>query len=137
MLKMGTDGKSVSLKYKNTTLDNHHGGLVLYNGHVFGSNWENNSRGNWVCMDWDSGEISYEESWDSKGSMVMAEELLYAYNERGNVGLIQPDPAGFNVISQFKITKGAGPHWAHPFIADGKLFLRHGDVLMVFDLKAE
>jgi hypothetical protein len=86
-------------------------------------------------MDWASGDIKYEEKWDSKGSLVMADGLLYGYNERGNVGLIKPDPAGFNVISSFKITEGAGPHWAHPFVADGKLFMRHGEVLMVFEIK--
>ncbi len=134
MLKMGADGKSVSKKYTNTVLDNHHGGLVLYNGHVYGSNWSNNSKGNWVCMDWDSGDIKYEEEWGSKGSLVMADGLLYAYNERGNVGLIQPETDSFKVISEFKITKGAGPHWAHPFVSNQKLLIRHGDVLMVYDI---
>ncbi len=134
MLKMGADGKSVSPKYINTVLDNHHGGLVLYNGYVYGSNWSNNSKGNWVCMDWDSGDIKYEEEWGSKGSLVMADGLLYAYNERGNVGLIQPETDSFKVISEFKITKGAGAHWAHPYIADQKLLIRHGDVLMVYDI---
>ena len=136
MLKMSADGKSVSKKYGNKILDNHHGGLVLYNGNVFGSNWLNNNTGSWVCMDWDTGDIKYEEKWDSKGSMVMADGLLYGYNERGNVGLINPDTNSFDIISTFKITEGAGPHWAHPFIADGKLFMRHGEVLMVFDIKA-
>jgi hypothetical protein len=51
------------------------------------------------------------------------------------VGLVKPDPDGFEGISQFRITKGAGPHWAHPFISDGKLLMRHGDVLFVFDIK--
>ncbi len=136
MLKMSADGKSVSEKFVNKTLDNHHGGLVLYNGHVFGSDWINNNTGNWTCMDWDTGEISYDEKWVSKGSLVMADNLLYAYNERGNVGLFQPTTDGWHPISEFKITKGAGPHWAHPFIADGKLFMRHGDVLLVYNIKA-
>ena len=65
----------------------------------------------------------------------MADGLLYAYNERGNVGLIEPNPDSFKVVSQFKLKGGAGPHWAHPFIADGKLFLRHGEVLFVYDIK--
>jgi len=51
------------------------------------------------------------------------------------VGLVKPDPNGFDVVSQFRITKGAGPHWAHPFIADGKLLMRHGEVLFVYDIK--
>jgi outer membrane protein assembly factor BamB len=34
------------------------------------------------------------------------------------------------------VNGGTGPHWAHPFISDGKLYLRHGDVLMVYNIKA-
>ncbi len=135
MLKMDSTGTSVTEKFIDQTFDNHHHGVILHDGHLYGSNWQNNKRGKWICMKWDTGEIVYVENWDTKGAIVMADGLLYCYNEKGNVGLVKPDPKEFEVISQFKITKGAGPHWAHPFIADGKLLLRHGDVLMVYDIK--
>lgn len=135
MLQMDTLGQSVSEKFIDRTLDNHHHGLILYDGYLYGSNWYNNKRGRWVCMKWDTGEIKYVDEWDTKGSMIMADGLLYCYNEKGTVGLVKPDPEGFEVISEFTITQGAGPHWAHPFIADGKLLIRHGDVLMVYDIK--
>ncbi|MCF6333988.1 MAG: hypothetical protein L3J11_11955, partial [Draconibacterium sp.] len=134
MLKMDSTGTSVSEKFTDHTFDNHHHGVIYYDGYLYGSNWENNRRGKWVCMKWDTGEIKYVESWDTKGNIIMADGLLYCYNEKGNVGLVKPDPNGFDVISQFKITEGAGPHWAHPFIADGKLLVRHGDVLLVYDI---
>jgi len=136
MLKMDSTGTSVSEKYTSRTLDNHHHGVILHDGHVYGANWYNNKQGRWVCMVWDTGEIKYVDDWDTKGALVMADGLLYAYNERGNVGLVNPDPDGFEIVSEFRITKGAGPHWAHPFIKDGKLFMRHGDVLLVYDIKA-
>jgi len=135
MLKMDSTGTFVSEKFIDHTFDNHHHGVILYDGYLYGSNWQDNKRGKWVCMDWNTGEIKYETEWDTKGALVMADGLLYAYNEKGNVGLIKPDPNGFQIISQFKITKGAGPHWAHPYIADGKLLIRHGDVLMVYNIK--
>jgi outer membrane protein assembly factor BamB len=135
MIKMAADGKSVSEVFTDTIFDNHHHGVILTDGYLYGSNWRDNKRGNWVCMKWDTGEIMYETEWDTKGAMVMADGLLYCYNEKGNIGLVTPDPSGFKVISEFKITEGAGPHWAHPFIADGKLLIRHGDVLMVYDIK--
>ncbi len=135
MLKMDSTGTSVTEKFTDHTFDNHHHGVIYYDGYLYGSNWQNNKRGKWVCMKWDTGEIVYVDSWDTKGAMIMADGLLYCYNEKGNMGLVKPDPKGFEVISQFKIKKGAGPHWAHPFIADGKLLLRHGDVLMVYDIK--
>lgn len=137
MLKMDSTGTSVSEKYISRTLDNHHHGLVLYDGHLYGSNWFDNRRGRWVCMVWDTGEIKYVDDWDTKGALVMADGMLYAYNERGNVGLVKASPEGFGVVSQFSIKKGSGPHWAHPFIADGKLLMRHGEVLLVYDIKSE
>ncbi len=135
MLEMDTLGTSVSEKYIDHTLDNHHHGLILHDGHLYGSNWFDNRRGRWVCMVWDTGEIKYVADWDTKGALVMADNMLYGYNERGSVGLIKPDADNFEVVSQFKVTKGAGPHWAHPFIADGKLLIRHGEVVMIYDIK--
>lgn len=137
MLKMDSTGTSVSEKYRGRTLDNHHHGVILHDGHIYGSNWYNNKQGRWVSKVWDTGEIKYVEPWDTKGALVMADGMFYAYNERGNVGLIEPDPEEFKVVSEFRITDGAGPHWAHPFISDGKMLIRHGDVLMVFDIKAK
>src|SRR5665811_2328369 len=129
MLKMDSTGTSVTEKFIDHTLDNHIGGVIQNDGYIYGSNWFNNSRGRWVCMKWDTGEIKYVADWDTKGAVVLADGLMYCFNERGNVGLVKPDPNGFEIISQFKINKGSGPIWAHPFIADGKLFLRHGEVL--------
>jgi len=136
MLVMDSTATSVKEKYTSRTLDDHHHGVVLHDGHLYGSNWYNNKQGRWVCMVWDTGEIKYVEDWDTKGALVMAGGMLYAYNERGNIGLIEPHPDEFKLVSEFRITDGAGPHWAHPFISDGKMLIRHGDVLMVFDIKA-
>lgn len=136
MLKVAPDGRSVSEKFVNTVFDNHHHGVILKDGFLYGSNWTSNSQGNWVCMDWATGEIKYEAEWQTKGAMVMADDMLYLYNEKGSVGLVKPDPAGFKVVSQFKVSKGSGTHWAHPFIAHGNLYLRHGEVMLVYNLKA-
>lgn len=135
MLKMDPSGTSVSEKFIDNTLDNHHHGMILSGDYLYGSNWQDNRRGKWVCMDWNTGEIKYEEEWDTKGAVVMADGMLYAYNERGSVGLIKPDPEKFEIVSQFKVTKGAGPHWAHPYITDGKLLIRHGEALLVYDIR--
>ncbi|MFA5218949.1 MAG: alcohol dehydrogenase, partial [Bacteroidales bacterium] len=68
--------------------------------------------------------------------IIFADGLLYLMEERtGNVALVKPDPTEFRMISTFKLEGGTGPFWAHPAIYDGKLYLRHGDVLMVYDIK--
>ena len=118
-------------------MDNHHHGVIEIDGKIYGSNWLNNNSGKWVCLDWNTGKVEYVADWFTKGSMVYADGMLYVYEEKtGNVGLVKPDPKGFEVVNSFKVNKGTGPHWAHPFIANGKLFLRHGDFLMVYNIKA-
>ena len=138
MLKLSADGKSVSLKWTNDVLDSHHGGVVLVDGFIYGSNWLNNGNGNWVCLDWNTGEVKYEEKWLNKGSIIYADGLLYLYEEKqGHVGLVKPEPDAFKIISSFKIEDGTGPHWAHPSIYDGYLLMRHGEVLLVYNIKKE
>jgi outer membrane protein assembly factor BamB len=136
MLKVNDDVTSIEEVYTSTLLDNHHHGIIELDGYLYGSYWIHNNAGAWACIDWDTGEVMYDEEWHSKGEMVYADGLFYVYNEKsGHVGLVEPTHSGFNVISEFKIEKGRGPHWSHPYIFDGKLFLRHGDVLMVYNIK--
>jgi len=136
MLQLSDDGNSVSLKWTNDVLDTHHGGVVLVNGYIYGSNWINNGNGNWVCLDWDTGKVMYEEKWHNKGSVIYADNRLYIYEEKqGHVGLVEPDPSGFKLKGDFLIKERIGPHWAHLGIFDSMLFVRHGSALMIYDIK--
>lgn len=137
MLTMGEDGKSVTEKWSNMVLDNHHHGLIELDGNIYGSNWISNSKGKWVCQDWNTGETRYETDWQNKGEIIYADGLFYILDEKGgNVALVNPNPQSFDVISTFKLQGGSGPFWSHPFIANGKLYLRHADVLFVYNIKA-
>lgn len=136
MLSMAADGRSVSLKWTNPDFDNHLGGVVKIGDYVYGSNWINNGKGNWICVDWNTGKTMYETLWHNKGSIISADGMLYCYEEKtGNLALVNPNPEKFDIVSSFKIEKGTGPHWAHPAIFDGKLFVRHGEYLGVYNLK--
>lgn len=135
MLKVDSSGSGVSKVFVDHTFDNHHHGGILIDGYLYGSNWQNNGKGKWVCMNWERGEIKWVEEWENKGSIISADGKMYVYEEkRGTVGLLNPNPDKFDLVSSFRITKGSGPHWAHPYIAHGNLYLRHGDVLMAFDI---
>ncbi|MDH6303723.1 outer membrane protein assembly factor BamB [Parabacteroides sp. PF5-5] len=139
MLQLNDDLSGVTLLWNNNDLDTHHGGYVLVNDIIYGSNWINNNQGNWVAVDWNSGETKYEEAWSGgkgKGSVVSADGMLYCYDERrGGVGLVRPTANKFDVVSEFRITKGEGPHWAHPVIVNGILYIRHGSALMAYKIK--
>lgn len=136
LLSLAADGRSVSPKWTNPDFDNHIGGVVKIGNYIYGSNWTTNTTGNWICVDWNTGKTMYESKWINKGPIISADGLLYCYEEKsGNLALARPNPEKFDVVSSFKIEKGAGPHWAHPAIFDGKLFVRHGESLMVYSLK--
>ncbi len=135
MLQLSPDGLKAELLWSDGTLDTHHGGVVLVDGYIYGSNWVNNGKGNWVCQEWETGKVMYEELWENKGSVIYADGLLYLFEEkRGHVGLVKPDTAGFKLISSFVVDGGSGPHWAHMSIYDRKLLVRHGEVLFVYDI---
>jgi outer membrane protein assembly factor BamB len=136
MFSLSEDGRSVNLKWQNDILDTHHGGLVLHEGNIYGSNMQDNRRGKWVSVDWETGKTHWESEWYTKGSVISADGMLYFYDERdGNVALVQPDAGGFRLISSFRVEEGSGPHWAHPSIYKDMLLIRHGNVLLVYDIK--
>jgi outer membrane protein assembly factor BamB len=139
MVKIGDDGKSAKVLWTDNVLDNHHGGVVLVDGYIYGSNWLNNSNGDWCCIEWKTGKKMWQEHWNCKGSIISAEGMLYIYDERqGNVGLIKVNHEKFELVSSFKITQGkTGPFWAHPVIHNGILYIRHTNALVAFNIKAK
>ena len=94
--------------------------------------------GKWICVDWETGRTLWTNNWYNKGSVIAADGMLYIYEERsGNVGLVKPSPQKLDVVSEFRITKGSGPYWAHPVINNGRLFIRHGAYLAVYSIKSK
>jgi outer membrane protein assembly factor BamB len=65
----------------------------------------------------------------------MADGRMYCYSEKGEMALVSADPSSFTVLSSFKVPLGSDQHWAHPVINNGKLYIRHGDALMVYKIK--
>jgi hypothetical protein len=133
MFELSPDGSEISLIWKQPVLDTQHGGVLLLEGYIYGSTWISNGQGNWACIDWETGEIMYDKEWYNKGSIISADGKLIVYEEKqGYVGLVNPNPEDFHVISSFRHKQGSGPHWAHPSIKDGVLYIRHGETLTAY-----
>lgn len=136
MLKLVEGGSSVSVKYSNDIFDNQNHGMVRLGDYVYGSNFVEKYFGKWVCMRWSDGKIMYEEEWHNKGPVISADGMLYLVDEaKGNVGLAAPTPDSLHIISSFKVSEGNGPFWSRPTIYHGMLFIRHGDVLLAYNIK--
>jgi len=132
MFELSADGTSVEKKWSEKSLDVHHGGVVLVDGNIHGAS----NKGNWICLDLATGKVKFSDKLVGKGSVIYVDGMLYGYGEKaGDVGLIKINPNGYEMVSSFKITKGSGKHWAHPAISDGRLYMRHGEVLMCYDIR--
>ena len=135
MLELAADGKKVEQRWAEQRPDSRHGGVILVDGYIYGA--AQSRRGKWYCVELKSGKVMWEANIVSQGSAALADGLFYCYGERGKVALVEMSPKSAKVISSFQITRGKGSHWAHPSISDGRLYVRHGDVLMVYDIKAK
>jgi len=135
MLEISPDGRTVTEKYRDRTFDNQNMGVVLVDGFLYGSNYTDRNDGKWLCMNWDTGEIKWIADFHTKGPIIYADGMLYCYEEkRGNMALVKADPEAFEVISTFKVSEGAGPHWARPTIFNQMLLVRRGEVLVAYKL---
>ena len=136
MFELSEDGRSITRKWGESKLDCHHGGVIVHKGHVYGAS-DKNRPGKWICLHLKTGEVAAEIPAVGKGSIAFADGMVYGYGENGTVGLINPSPTDFRLVSSFKVSEGDRQHWAHPAIANGRLYIRHGDALMAYDIKAE
>lgn len=131
MYALSEDGKSIAQKWADETLNNHHGGVIFHEGHLYGSTMN----GRWVCLSAADGTVKWEERGVGKGSVTFAEGHFYCYSEKGALGLVKASPDGHQILSEFEVALGEGVHWAHPSIAEGRLYIRHGDALIAYDVK--
>lgn len=131
--RLADDGSGVKEIWKEDTLDIHHGGGVLFNGRIYGAS----NRGKWMALDVQTGKVVAQGKGTGKGAVVFADGLLYGYGESGRVGIVDPKSDKLDPISQFRVTLGNGQHWAHPTISNGRLYIRHGDVLLCYDLRGK
>ena len=124
---------SVEQIWKTDLLDNHHGGVLLRDGRLYGAGHE--ARG-WFCLDFKTGNQLWQT--DGKGSLTCADGMLYCLSERGTMSLVQAKAEKWNEISSFRLPRsGRGLYWAHPVVCDGRLYVRHAEKLFAYDIRKD
>ncbi len=128
--------------YFTKKMQNHHGGMILLDGSLYGANGGNEG-GFLLCLDFQTGKVLWDER-DSgerrapKGSIALADGRLYYRTESGTMLLIEPSPKQYIERGRFEQPdRSEKPAWPHPVIANGKLYLRDQDVLLCYDVKAK
>ena len=118
-------------------MQNHHGGMVVVNGALYGANGGNEG-GSLVCLDLKTGNVLWEERRAPKGSIALADGRIYYRTEQGAMLLIEPDSKQYVERGRFEQPdRSPQPAWPHPVIANGKLYIRDQDVLLCYDIKAK
>ena len=132
LVKLKASGKGIvpETVWQTDLMDNHHGGVILHNGYLYGSG--SNSRG-WFCLDFLTGKQIWKT--DGKGSVTFADGMLYLLDERGTMKLVIATPDKYEPSGEFKVPQGGGGlYWAHPVVCGGRLYIRHTDKLYVYNI---
>jgi outer membrane protein assembly factor BamB len=141
-LKVDKGAVSAEQVYYNTTKLSSTGGEVCVGDYVYGTN----DAGDLVCMDFKTGEVKWHDPSVGWGSLCCVEGMLYVRGQGGNgfgaeekpawVALVEATPDGYKEHGRFEQPEhGDKPAWPHPVVADGRLYLRDGEVLFCYDIK--
>jgi len=119
------------------TFQNHHGGFVFVNNHIYGGHGQSN--GFPICIELTSGQVKWGGNIRGAGSgsaaVTYAENHLYFRYQDGTIALIEATPTGYQLKGSFRLPNVNIPSWSHPVVLDGKLYLREQDTLYVYNIK--
>jgi outer membrane protein assembly factor BamB len=120
------------------TFQNHHGGFVRVGEYIYGGH--GHGQGAPTCIEAKTGKVMWQEKQPGGGSaaVLYADGHLYFRYQDDVLALIEANPQKYNLKGTFKLPKRPGMRgegWPHPVIVDGRLYVRHGDVLFVYNIK--
>lgn len=137
-LTKNSDGKFEAEEvYFTTNMQNHHGGMIVVDGALYGANGGNGG-GMMACIDFKTGETLWRDRKGPKGALLYADGRLYLRSEDGPVLLVEPSKTGFVERGRFEQPdRSSAMAWAHPVVANGKLYIRDQGLLLCYDVKAK
>jgi outer membrane protein assembly factor BamB len=146
LVKLSKDdsgGVKAAEVYFTRNMQNHHGGMILLDGSLYGANGGNEG-GYLACLDFRTGKVLWDErdkpgrKGVKKGSVALADGRVYYRQEDGSMILFEPSPKEYRERGRFEQPERSRlPAWAHPVIANGKLYIRDQDLLLCYDVKAK
>ncbi len=116
--------------YFTREMQNHHGGVLLVNGYLYGYN---NSI--LTCLEFATGKMAWRNRSVGKGSLTYADGHLYVVSEDHVVGLVEATPTAYRETGRFAIRDLGAPSWAHPVVSGGRLYVRNQDTLAAHDIR--
>jgi outer membrane protein assembly factor BamB len=121
--------------YANKVMVNHHGGVILYQGNLYGYS----DSGGWTCQRMSDGKALWQSGALGKGAIGYADGHFYLRDEggAGTIVLIDATPDGFKERGRFNPQDRSRDNaWPHPVITGRKLYIRDQDVLLCYNVNA-
>lgn len=116
-------------------MQNHHGGMVLHDGHVYSGTGLN--KGFPLCVEFETGKVKWgpvRNEGRNSAAPVYADGRLYYRYQNGLMLLVEATPEGYREHGSFTIPDVKKESWAHPVVVNRKLYLREQDHLLVYDV---
>jgi outer membrane protein assembly factor BamB len=117
--------------YFTRDMQNHHGGVVLLNGHLYGY-----SNAILTCLEFATGKVAWKDRSVGKGCLTIADGHLFLLSENNVAGLAEATPQGYNEKGRFSVPDQGWPSWAHPVVCGGQLYIRNQAWLTCYLVKA-
>jgi outer membrane protein assembly factor BamB len=118
--------------YFTRNMKNHHGGLVLVNGTLYGFD-----SSILTALDFQTGMVRWRDRSVGKGSLTYADGHLYVLGEKNVMGWVEASPTGYREKGRFTIPDSGFDSWAHPVVSNGRLYIRDQGSLTAYDIKAK
>ena len=91
-----------------------------------------------TCLDFQTGDILWQDRKGPKGALLLADGRLYLRGEKGEILLIEPSRDGLIEHGRFdQPDRSNVPAWAHPVVANGKLYIRDQGLLLCYDVTSK
>jgi hypothetical protein len=143
MVRLKLDGTGVAAEqvYFERGLPNGLGGAVLVGDTLYGTDI---GPGPLVAADFTTGKVKWKAESIGRVSIAYADGLLYLHGVDGDVALIEATPEAYREKGRFSPPNqpkhkqvGTYPEqaYAHPVIANGRLYIRDLGTLWVYDIK--
>ena len=117
-------------------VQNHHGGMVLVDGHVYLGHGHNN--GLPLCVELLTGRIKWGPErgpGTDSAAVLYADGHLYFRYQNAVLALVEATPEDYRLKASFELPSHLDNSWPHPVISHGRLYLRDQDVLMCYDVR--